>query len=61
MCQIIIDKRLPFDTALCNQFNLNLSKNNLGINSCIFGVSKVLFVGFSFCNSHNIFIEKIQN
>jgi len=58
MCHIINDKHLPFNTVLCNQFNLNLSKNNLGINSCIIGVSKALFVGFPFCHSHNIFIEK---
>jgi hypothetical protein len=56
-CQIIIDEHLPFNTVLCNQFNLNWSKNNLGLHSCMIGVSKALFVGFPFCHPHNIFIE----
>jgi len=57
MCQIIIDKHLPLNAVLCNQFNLNLSKNNLGINSCINSVNKALFAGFPFCHSHSIFID----
>jgi hypothetical protein len=57
MCQIINDKHLPFNTLLCNQFNFNLSKNILEINSCIIGASKAFFAGFLFCHSYNIFIE----